>query len=182
MLAYNLRRLAAELARLPEQRKLALLGQPGAGKSALLDLLTERGCAPRPEVGQRTDATSWAADPRAVLVRRCGELVAVDAPGYGTAAHPADLLFRLFPFRAFDRLIVVFGGKLHAADDRLLQGIAATGLTERTLLVRSFADSLAAEERPALLDELARRFAGPSVLYSARTGEGLEAIRRFAGI
>ncbi|MFD2332830.1 GTPase [Cohnella sp. GCM10020058] len=182
VLERNLRRLASELAVIPRKRKIAILGQPGAGKSALLDLLTDRGCVPRPVVGQRTDATSWAHDPNAALIHACGEAVFVDSPGYGTAAHPAEAFFRLFPYRAFDRLLVVIKDKLHAADDRLLSGIARNGLAERTLLVRSFADSLEEGERELLLGELAKRFPGPKVLYSARTRTGLDEIRQYAGI
>ncbi|MDI4647630.1 GTPase [Cohnella hashimotonis] len=182
VLERNLRRLASELAVIPRRRKIAILGQPGAGKSALLDLLTDRACVPRPVVGQRTDATSWAHDPNAALIHACGEAVFVDSPGYGTAAHPAETFFRLFPYRSFDRLLLVFKDKLHAADDRLLAGIARAGLAERTLLVRSFADSLEDEDREQLLGELAKRFSGPKVLYSARTGMGLDEIRQYAGI
>ncbi|CAI6080560.1 GTPase domain-containing protein [Cohnella sp. JJ-181] len=180
VLERNLRRLASELAVIPRTRKVAILGQPGAGKSALLDLLTGRGCVPRPVVGQRTDATSWAHDPDAALVHACGEAVFVDSPGYGTAAHPAETFFRLFPFRSFDRLLIVFKDKLHAADDRLLAGIARNGLAERTMLVRSFADGLLPEEREALRRELGGRYAGPIVFYSARDRSGLAEIERFA--
>lgn len=180
VLERNLRRLASELAVIPRRRKIAILGQPGAGKSALLDLLTDRGCVPRPAVGQRTDATSWAHDPNAALIPACGEAVFVDSPGYGTAAHPAETFFRLFPYRSFDRLLLVFKDKLHAADDRLLAGIARSGLAERTMLVRSFADGLLPEEREPLRRELAGRFAGPIVFYSARDRGGLDEIERFA--
>lgn len=179
VLERNLKRLAGELAVIPRTRKTALLGQPGAGKSALLDALTERSCQPRPIVGQRTDATSWAEDPHAALIHRCGGAVFVDSPGYGTAAHPSEAFFKLFPFRSFDRLIVLFKDKLHAADDRLLLGIARSGLTERTLLVRSFADGLAQEEREALRRELGARFAGAVVFYSARDRSGLPEIAAF---
>ncbi|MDG0810810.1 GTPase [Cohnella rhizosphaerae] len=180
VLERNLRRLAAELAVIPRTRKIAILGQPGAGKSALLDLLTDRGCVPRPVVGQRTDATSWAHDPNAALIHRCGEAVFVDSPGHGTAAHPAEAFFRLFPYRSFDRLLLVFKDKLHAADDRLLAGIAKAGLAERTMLVRSFADGLLPEEREPLRRELAGKFAGAFAWYSARDRSGLAEIERFA--
>lgn len=180
VLERNLRRLAAELAVIPRTRKIAILGQPGAGKSALLDLLTDRGCVPRPVVGQRTDATSWAHDPKAALIHACGDAVFVDSPGYGTAAHPAETFFRLFPYRSFDRLLLVLKDKLHAADDRLLAGIAKAGLAGRTLLVRSFADGLLPEEREPLRRELAGKFAGPIVWYSARDRSGLAEIERFA--
>jgi len=179
VLERNLRRLAAELAVIPRQRKVAILGQPGAGKSALLDLLTDKSCDPRPSVGQRTDATSWAHDPGAMLIRPCSGAIFADSPGYGTSAHPADAFFKLFPFRSFDRLVLVIKDKLHAADDRLLIGIARSGLTERTMLVRSFADGLTPEEKAALAGEFGGRFAGPVVFYSARDRSGLADIERF---
>lgn len=179
VLERNLKRLAAELAVIPRQRKVAILGQPGAGKSALLDLLTDKSCEPRPSVGQRTDATSWAHDPEAVLIRTCSCAVFVDSPGYGTSAHPADVFFKFFPYRSFDRLVLVIKDKLHAADDRLLLGIARSGLTERTMLVRSFADGLTSEEQAALAGELGGRFSGPIVFYSARDRSGLADVERF---
>ncbi len=40
-------------------RKIAILGQPGSGKSTILSKITNGKCDPLPIIGQRTDATNW---------------------------------------------------------------------------------------------------------------------------
>lgn len=39
--------------------KILIIGQPGAGKSSLLQYVTNNECTPKPLIGQRTDATDW---------------------------------------------------------------------------------------------------------------------------
>ncbi|MBB6673680.1 GTPase [Cohnella nanjingensis] len=184
ILTANFARLRAELMSFSFRgcRKVALLGQPGAGKSTLLDLLTDRGCEPRPVIGPRTDAADWSRRPDAPLILRCREYAFVDAPGYDTLAHPVDAFLQAFPFEAFDRLVLVLGGKIHEADDRLWQALKQQALASRTLVARGFAESLDEAERSEVGAELSRRFDGQAVLFSNRERFGLEQVKRFVGI
>lgn len=166
-------------------RKVALLGQPGGGKSTLLDLVTDRGCVPRPVIGQRTDASEWSRweeGPQGPPVLRYRDFAFVDAPGYDTLAHPAAVFAEAFPFDVFDRILLVLGGKVRAADDRIWRALRQRSLTAKTLVARGFAESLTEEERAAVSAELSGRFDGRFVLFSNRERTGLAEIGRFVGL
>ena len=63
------------------QVKIALLGQPGAGKSSLINALIGKKLF---EVGVDTDTTIEAQE------AKFESLVITDLPGYGTARFPVD--------------------------------------------------------------------------------------------
>lgn len=60
-LELNLERLEKQL-RSHSGYKIAILGQPGAGKSSLLKKMTNGKVKPLPVIGTQTDATDWSSD------------------------------------------------------------------------------------------------------------------------
>ncbi|RXZ82454.1 hypothetical protein EBB07_10295 [Paenibacillaceae bacterium] len=179
ILEYNFKRLSAELSHIGTQRKVAVLGQPGAGKSTLLDRITEQSCHPRPDIGQQTDATNWSRHTNCILLRQCDRIVLADVPGYDTAAHPLDTFLNHFPFASFDCLLLVLKGKVHEADDRLWQWLKRRALTDRTLVVRAFAEGLTAEEQTEVRADLHNHFGHAAALCSSREMTGLTEVRKF---
>jgi small GTP-binding protein len=96
---------------LDEQRKVkvkvALFGQPGAGKSSLINKILGRKAA---EVGVETDKTV------AAKSYDHNGLSLVDLPGYGTKNFPKETYFKSFDILDFDLFLCVSSGKLHQAD------------------------------------------------------------------
>jgi GTP-binding protein EngB required for normal cell division len=124
--------------------KIAVVGQPGAGKSSLICNLTKNKCKPLPQIGTKTDMTDWSthvftdANFPYVTYKNC---VIIDSPGYNTTKHPIEEFIHNFPFSKFDHILMVIRGKLHAADMDIcnvmedLRGVNCH-------LVRSFSDEL----------------------------------------
>ncbi len=179
----NFRRLESLLA-FESGPTVAVLGQPGAGKSSLVRLVTFGRCEPLPVIGQRTDATDWRHDSPCFFHRWQG-LRITDTPGYDTAGHPFESYLDAFPFRRFDKLILVVGGKLHQADERLLaelRSLFGVTLPKRLVLVRSFAETLTPEEQSEVQADLRERldldrFGVSLLLVSNRDGSGLDELR-----
>jgi uncharacterized protein (DUF697 family) len=140
---------------------IALFGQPGCGKSSLINRLTGQKLAAE---GVRNDVT---------VERQEFEwngLTLVDLPGYDTAR------FRVLEF---DLLLCVFDGKFHAADRDLFLEVTRRGKT--CLFVRNKHDTLWQDGRgPADLerevaDNLAEQIGAPHPVYftSCRLNTGL---------
>ena len=91
---------------------VALFGQPGAGKSSLINKIIGRKVA---EVGVETDKTVEAASYEAKGLRF------VDLPGYGTKNFPKEGYFDRFDIQRFDLFLCVTSGKMHAADTDFFQ-------------------------------------------------------------
>ncbi len=72
---------------------VALFGQPGAGKSSLINKIVGQKVA---EVGVETDKTVAAASYEAKGLRF------VDLPGYGTKNFPKESYFQKFDIQQFD--------------------------------------------------------------------------------
>jgi predicted GTPase len=185
ILEQNLRKLR-DLLSARRGPKIALLGQPGAGKSSLLDRLTDGRCVPRPVIGTTTDATDWSKSLDVTLLHEFGTMVFVDTPGYDTEKHPVKSYLDLFPFDAFDSIILVLSSKVHQADDEMLQ-VLDRRVSEGKLpawklfLVRCFADTLSPDEEAAVERDLRSRLphcGGSSFwLVSNRTGRGIAGLR-----
>ncbi|WP_119157787.1 GTPase domain-containing protein [Caldimonas tepidiphila] len=175
VLESNLERLRRELVQ-AQGRRVAVLGQPGAGKSSLLRRMSRNEVTPPPIVGVHTDATSWADSPGASLLCRWHDFVFADVPGYDTASHPADVMLESFPFDGFDAFVLVLRGKLHGADERMHARLACQG--RPVVVVRSFAESLDGPEREAVRRDLQQRLVPgtPLVFASNRSGEGLQEV------
>lgn len=97
---------------------VALFGQPGAGKSSLINAIVGEKVA---EVGVETDKTVEAAE----YVHKGLKLV--DLPGYGTKSFPKDEYFQRFGIQNLDLFLCVTSGKLLDADTQLFQELAHRG-------------------------------------------------------
>lgn len=97
---------------------VALFGQPGAGKSSLINkIIGEK----KAEVGVETDKTVEAASYEARGLRF------VDLPGYGTKNFPKESYFQKFGIQQFDLFLCVTSGKLHQADTEFFQELVKRG-------------------------------------------------------
>lgn len=94
--------------------RIAVIGQPGAGKSSIINNLIGRKVA---ETGQRTDVTTEATE------YACEEKFEkfVDLPGYGTQLFEFDNWKNKFSPEKYDVYICVFSGKLLEDDQRLFE-------------------------------------------------------------
>lgn len=97
---------------------VALFGQPGAGKSSLINKLVGKKVA---EVGVETDKTVEA------LHYESNGLKFVDLPGYGTKQFPKESYFAQFDIPAFDLFLCVTSGKLHQSDTEFFQDLKKLG-------------------------------------------------------
>jgi len=171
-------RLRVELEKLDEVRvRVALFGQPGAGKSSLINAMIGRDVA---EVGERTDTT--------VAAHRYHHdgVEYTDLPGFGTTRFPADTYWERFQVGEYDLLLCVKDGKLSLDDDKLFfDEIWKRGKV--CIFVHNKLDTLWSstktvdEVKQALTEELKERIApnsAPLVFTSCRTREGLDELER----
>jgi len=117
-----------------EQRdklKIALFGQPGAGKSSLINRIVGQNVA---KTGAGTDITVEA------QVIDYEDLLIVDLPGYGTSKFPPNEWFREFSPMDYDLFLCVFSGKFHEADTSFFQQLKNSGKV--CLFVRNKHDDL----------------------------------------
>lgn len=177
ILESNLNRLKREVDK-HKGPKIAILGQPGAGKSSLLQGITGGQARPAPVIGIETDATTWAVDSRCSLLSFFEESAFSDVPGYDTASHPIELFLSLFPFTRFDACILVIGGKLHSSDEAIYQCISTHNI--RVCIARSFSESIEKDERDRIKKDITRRLKLPNgidiLFFSNRTCEGIDDI------
>ena len=95
--------------------KVALIGQPGAGKSSLINNIIGRKVF---EVGVHTDTTVEKQE------KKLSEgLTIVDLPGYGTKRFRIEDWLREFRPEQYDLYLFVFDGKLHDSDANLFQNL-----------------------------------------------------------
>ena len=92
--------------------KIALVGQPGSGKSSLINALLGKKLF---EVGVHTDTTVVAQE------EKFGDLIITDLPGYGTGRFPINEWVEEFKPEQYDLYIFVFSGKLHDSDAKLFK-------------------------------------------------------------
>jgi GTP-binding protein EngB required for normal cell division/uncharacterized protein (DUF697 family) len=98
--------------------KIALFGQPGAGKSSLINRIVGERVA---KTGQGTDITKEA------QVIEHEDLILVDLPGYGTSMFEPNQWFQKFEPEQYDLFLCVFSGKLHGADSTFFKQLKAKG-------------------------------------------------------
>src|SRR4051812_13544174 len=93
--------LAAEIARNAHEAvnaevRVAFFGQPGSGKSSLINAITGQKLA---QVGVETDVT------RTMKRYEWNGLVLCDLPGYGTTRFPAETFMNDFDVLSFDIIL-----------------------------------------------------------------------------
>ncbi|MCC3375302.1 GTPase domain-containing protein [Cohnella sp. REN36] len=156
-----------------EQRdklKIALFGQPGAGKSSLINQIVGR---PVAKTGATTDMTT-----EAQLIAH-DELLLVDLPGYGTTRFPPNEWMERFRPEELDLFLCVFSGKFHEADSTFFKELREQGrvcLFVRNKLDDLWEDGKTREELEAEISADVRRQVGsdePVRFVSCRTCEGL---------
>ena len=101
-----------------EKLKIALFGQPGAGKSSLINLIVGQ---PVTRTGATTDMTTEA------KVIEHEELLLVDLPGYGTSKFPPNKWMEQFQPEEMDLFLCVFSSKVSRGGHDVLQGIEGEG-------------------------------------------------------
>lgn len=131
-----------------EEMKIALIGQPGAGKSSLINRIMGKKIF---ETGVHTDTTVDAEE------AKLDKLYIVDLPGYGTARFPFDEWVEKFQPQDYDLYIFVFAGKLHDSDTQMFEHLKMwsdkkAGRVHPLFIVRNFVDSLWDDEKS--LEEL----------------------------
>ena len=94
--------------------KVALFGQPGAGKSSLINALIGEKLA---NVGVETDCTVEAQE------YEHNGIIFTDLPGYDTKKFPANTYFKTFDILSYDLFLCVSSGKFHAADSRFFKAL-----------------------------------------------------------
>lgn len=171
-------RLRLELEKLDEVKvRVALFGQPGAGKSSLINALIGRDVA---EAGERTDTT--------VVAQRYHHdgVEYTDLPGFGTTRFPADTYWERFQISEHDLLLCVKDGKFTLEDDRLFfdelwkRGKVCIFVHNKLDTLWSSVKTLD-QVKEELTTELNQRIAphiAPLVFTSCRTREGLDELER----
>lgn len=154
--------------------RVAVFGQPGAGKSSLVNGLTGRSQA---RVGVHTDTTTDA------RVYACGQLDLIDLPGYGTERFPSATYAERFQTSSFDLFLCVTSNKLTQSDVELFRALRAAGKT--CIFVRHQADTLWAidltrdELERGVVEDIHQELGDGTVTVlftSCRTGAGLDAL------
>ena len=176
-LELNLERLEKQV-RSHAGYKIAIIGQPGAGKSSLLKKMTDGKVKPLPIIGVQTDATDWSSDPTCNLISVYEKYAFVDVPGYDTSSHPLEVFSSSFPFKHFNAFIFVIRGKLHSSDEDIFRMIVRYG--KKVCIAKSFADSLESNDVKFIEDDIRKRLSlsnsAPIIFFSNKTGDGVESV------
>ncbi|MBR2142960.1 GTPase [Anaerovibrio sp.] len=129
---------------LDTELRIALIGQPGAGKSSLINQIMGKKIF---ETGVHTDTTSKAEE------ARLDKMYIVDLPGYGTNRFPFHDWVNEFQPQNYDLYLFVFNGKLHESDAQMFQALKEWSDEEKRgrihplFIVRNFSDSIWDEEK-----------------------------------
>lgn len=116
--------------------RVALFGQPGSGKSSIINKLVGFNVA---KTGQLTDITI-----KEEIYDWNGTHL-VDLPGFGTKLFPKESYFDRFKINSFDVFLCVFSGKFHQADTEFFHYIKSTNKV--CLFVRNKHDEIWEEEK-----------------------------------
>lgn len=150
--------------------RIAVVGQPGAGKSSLINNLLGEKLA---KVGQDTDNTVD------VTEYDFNFMKILDTPGYGTEKFRFSEWKRRFHPEKFDVIIYVFSGKFTDSDDDLFDELKK--YKKPTFLVRNHStDLFNAGDRDAVKEDLKNRYGNYEKLYFVSCGrekEGVDELR-----
>ena len=155
-----------------EPLKIALFGQPGSGKSSIINSLVGEKVA---EVDVRTDTTV-----DAQIYEYTKDLTLVDLPGYGTSKFPADSFTDKFDPKDYHIFLCVFSGKFHQADNKFFQELKETG--KNCHFIRSKLDDIwdanknLEELKSAIKQDVIEQIGEDKKIYfvSNKTKEGFE--------
>lgn len=123
--------------------------------------------------------TDWSSSSNIPVTIPFGDMLFVDAPGYGTTKHPPEVFLAHFPFDHFDEVIVIVKGKLVQADERLIQH--ARKQARRLRVVQTHSDTLSTEEREIRRHDLCERLSLSLIqihFIDNRTQEGITFLKR----
>lgn len=134
--AESIRKKAEEAEKTPVY--IALFGQPGAGKSSLINAIVGQ---PIAKVGVENDVTLERTD------YEWNGLFLSDLPGYGTARFPAATYLEKFEITKFDVFLCVAAGKLKDDDISFFRELVHAG--KRCIFVRNKIDG---EFEPSVTD------------------------------
>lgn len=150
--------------------KIALFGQPGSGKSSIINRLVGYKVV---QTGVATDKTLQA------QVIHWNHLLLVDLPGYGTSKFPANDFFDKFDIKSFDLYLCVFSGKFHQVDTDFFYELRSNG--KICLFIRNFHDIIWDEGKTVIeleqeiIEDTCQQTRSREHVYftSCRTGKGI---------
>lgn len=154
---------------------VALFGQPGSGKSSLINRISGQRLA---KEGAKTDATTEAKK------YDWNGLHLVDLPGYGTSMFPQETYWKQFGIEEFDVFLCVFSGKFRDEDTRFFSQLKEHG--KQCLFVRNKCDDLwedgktVVELEAEIAQDLEKQIRSRErvVFTSCRTGEGIAGLSK----
>jgi GTPase Era involved in 16S rRNA processing len=170
------------------RKTIAIIGQPGSGKSSLLKAITDGECEPLPTIGQQTDATDWHREEMWDFFTEYKNDIFVDIPGYGTIHHPTDSYMDFFPFDNFDKILLILQGAVCESDEKIFKKIDQLHgweTSKKVFVIRNFSESLGSEDKesircdydkPERFDLKAKSM--KVIFSSARTEEGIEELKK----
>ena len=140
--------------------KIAVVGQPGAGKSTLINRLVGEKVA---ETGQRTDTTK---DTQEYDFPKIFQKL-VDTPGYDTELFTFDKWKEKFSPQNFDVFILVFKGKLHEKDGKLFSELKNWNRERHRplFIVRNFCEGLTEEEKNSIRQDVKKFSCGNEEIF-----------------
>ncbi len=179
---YNLRKQLYENI---SNKKVLIIGQPGAGKSSLLLKITEDACIPKPHIGVHTDATNWHKTIKNDFLHKYEGILFVDSPGYDTKSHPVDSYVNHFPFASFDIIIFVIKGKIHSSDQKIMSTIKKVNKSKpiKLILIRGFSENLNSVNKADIEKDIEKYFQNDAanidfIFSSNRTSDGIDMIQQ----
>ncbi len=167
------------------QKKVALVGQPGAGKSSLLLKLTDGKCEPPPKIGVETNATDWSRNESIDFIHSYASIDWIDVPGYGTQTHPIKSYQTYFPIDLCQVILFVIQGKIQQSDEQMFQTLFNLSKHScKVAIIRTLSEHLSKQDQMEIQKDLEAKLLYnrnniPLYFISNRTMMGIEEVKRF---